>query len=299
MKSKFLAGMLCVSGVLLFGQQPEAPAPAPPKPQTPAPQSQTTATPTPAAPSSADADAGDFESQASFEVTYWLSAGSPRIIGGRQSQATLPGGGNLALPAAHKDAPGFVLKIPAGKFNRVEISYFQANGTGNSIAPENLSLYGTLVPNGDYLATNFRLRMLKLVWNYLTWPSPPEESKFRVKTFWGFEYASITSSVDAPFETSALFTPSFATQHVYYPVLGIGAEFVPSKFFYMQGQVSGFAFPHRAVLWDADASAVLRFYKHSEIFAGAKIAHMKSSPYAEAYANATLKGPYLGVRWVF
>jgi hypothetical protein len=141
--------------------------------------------------------------------------------------------------------------------------------------------------------------MLKIVWNYLTFPSPPEESKFRIKTMWGFQFASLNASVDAPFENAATFAPSFGKRSVFYPVFGIGGEYVPSKHFYIQAQASGFAFPHKAVLWDADASVVIRFYRHAEIFGGGKVTHFKSSPSADAYGEATIKGPDFGARWIF
>ena len=302
--------LLCVSGMLVLGQQPAAPTPAPAKPQ-PQTQNQPAQPPAQTSPAPAQSTASpvsqvdkerekyDFESQASIEFVYWLTKGSAQLIGGEKSFAQLAGGGNLPLEDIHKTTPGVVLKFPAGKFNRLEISYFQGNGSGNSVAPETLTVFNTTVPAGDYLATNFRLRMLKISWNYLTWPSPPEESKFRVKTMWGFQYDALYASVDAPFELSALFAPSFGTRTIYYPDLGIGAEYVPSHHLYFQAQASGFALPHRAVVWDADASAVVRFWRHGEVFAGVKMFHMKSSPKADAYAEATIKGPYAGLRWVF
>ena len=318
MKVIIPVGLLCASALLLMGQQPAAPAPAPansqaqPQPAAPSPapappqnqppqplgaQGQTTAAPVSAA--DKEREKYDFESQGTIDLVYWMTQGPTKLIGGAASPAVLAGGGNLALPDIHRATPGVVLRIPAGKFNRLEISYFQGNGTGNSIAPETLEVFGTSVPTGDYLATNFRLRMLKATWNYLTWPAPPEDSKFRIKTMWGFQYDAMYASVDAPFELSASFAPSFGTRHIYYPDLGIGAEFVPSRHFHLEAQASGFAWPHRAVVWDADVSAVIRVFRHAEIFGGAKMFHMKTSPKADAYMEATIKGPYGGVRWVF
>ena len=191
-----------------------------------------------------------------------------------------------------------MIAIPAGKFNRLEISYFQANGVGNSTAPQNLDLFGATVPADDYLAINYRVRNYKVSWNYLTWPSPPENAKFRIKTLWEIQYTTIGASVDAPFETSISFTPAVGSKYIFLPTFGLGGEYVPSKHFRIEGGGSAFGFPHKAELWDAEANAVGRI-GHFEIYAGAKIFHFKTSPNADNYFEGTLKGPYAGLRFVF
>ena len=46
------------------------------------------------------------------------------------AQRYRPGPGSLALPDARPRSPGAFLSIPAGKFNHLEISYFQVDGNG-------------------------------------------------------------------------------------------------------------------------------------------------------------------------
>jgi hypothetical protein len=191
-----------------------------------------------------------------------------------------------------------MIAIPAGKYNRFEVSYFQTNGVGNSTSVQNLELFGQSVPADDYLAMNYRVRNYKVSWNYLTWPSPPENSKFRVKTLWEIQYTSIGASIDAPFETSVEFLPPRGTKYIFFPTFGLGGEYVPSKHFRIEGRGSAFGFPHKAEQWEAELNAVGRI-GHWELFAGAKIFHFKTSPNADNYIEGTLKGPYAGMRFVF
>jgi hypothetical protein len=283
-------GLLCFSCTLLFGQQqtpadtPQTPAPSPPP---------ATATPAPA-----DTNKDEVDGTGWITLMYWLSAGSPELIGGKQSTAATSGAGNLGLPADNKRAPGISIAIPAGKFNRFEVSYFQTNGVGNSTSTQNLELLGQSIPANDYLAINYRVRNYKFTWNYLTWPSPPENSKFRVKTLWEVQYTNISASVDAPFETSALFTPAIGSKHIIFPTFGLGFEYVPTKRFRIEGRGSGFGFPHKAEQWESEINAVGRV-GHFEIFAGEKIFHFKTSPNSDNYFEGTLKGPYAGLRFVF
>jgi hypothetical protein len=296
------AGLLCFSCTLLFGQQ-QTPAE---QPQTPAPAQTPTPTPTPVVTASspastaapADVNKDVIDGVGSITLLYWLSAGSPRLVGGKQSLADTPGGGNLGLPGDDRHAPGIMIAIPAGKFNRLEVSYFQANGAGNSTAPQTLNLFGQAVPSDDYLAMNYRIRNYKVSWNYLTWPSPPENAKFRIKTLWEMQYTTIGASIDAPFETSASFSPAMGSKHIIFPTFGLGPEWVPSKYFRIESRGSAFGFPHKAEQWEAEANAVGRVGRF-ELFVGAKIFHFKTSPNADNYIEGTLKGPYAGLRLVF
>ena len=294
MKLTIPVGLLCFSCTLLLGQQ-QTPAG---QPQTPAPAP--ASTPTPAAKSSPapDSTKDSIDGVGSISLIYWLSEGTPAITGGKKSFSLVAGDGNLTLPDDNKRAPGVEIAIPAGKFNRLEFSYFQTNGDGNSTSIQNLEIFGQSIPANDYLAIAYRLRNLKVVWNYLTWPSPPENSKFRVKTLWGAQYTSVYPVINAPFETSITFNPAFATKSIIYPVFGLGGEFVPSEHFRIEASGSGFGFPHKAVQWEGEVTAVGRI-GHLEIFAGAKVFHFKTSPNADNYVEGTLKGPLAGVRWVF
>jgi len=58
----------------------------------------------------------------------------------------------------------------------------------------------------------------------------------------------------------------------------------------------GFAFPHRAVTWNADGFLAYRV-KYFEILAGGKALHFKTSPKGPEYFIATPYGAYVGLRF--
>ena len=75
-----------------------------------------------------------------------------------------------------------------------------------------LSLFGSTIPQGDFISSTYRLRNAQLTWNYLTWPAPPEDSKWRFHTLYSFNYTGVSATVDAPFEPSATFVPAHGYQ---------------------------------------------------------------------------------------
>jgi hypothetical protein len=278
------AGLLYLSCAMLYGQ--DTPAPAPAQQQTPAP--------TVAPPEIAKDDPDNGASVAGF---YWLSSGKFSLIGGKKSANVA--GETVPLPGDDKKTKGGTIAIPAGKFNRVEVSFFQAYGLGDvGPAPINLSPFGVNIVQGDELVSSYTIRNFKLVWNYLTFPSPPEDSKFRVKTFWGAQYTNIEGVIDAPAELTNTQLPAVGSRHIIYPVLGIGAEYIGSKHFYLDARASAFALPHRSAYYDAEANAVIRT-RHIEIFGGYHVFHFKTSPGSDAYFVGTLRGPVGGLRWMF
>ena len=280
----YLSCALCLFGALLRGQ--DTPAPAPAQQQTPAP------TVAPPEIAKDDPDNGGF-------VTgfYWLSSGSPNLRGGKKSAN--PAAQSVALPADDKKTYGVIAALPAGKFNRLEFSYFEAKGSGDvGQALINLAPFGTNIAQGDELFNSFQVRKVKIVWNYLTFPSPPEDSKFRVKTRWGVQYTHIQSVIDAPLDLANTQLPVVGTRQIIYPVLGIGAEYLGSKHFYLEAKMDGFALPHRADYWDAEANAVVRT-RHLEIFGGYHAFHFKTTPASDEYFTGTLRGPVGGLRWMF
>jgi hypothetical protein len=286
---------MCFSCAFVSGQQPPdtaqqaPPTPAPPKPAAPNPRDVA------AKPDNTPPDDID-KVFVSLKGYYWLTSGRFSMTSGKK--ATSPGNSTLpTLGDSNKHALGGMLTFPAGKYNRLEVSFYQVHGSGTSTAPQNLSFFGQDFSSGDFIASNFRVRQMQVIWNYLTWPEPPETARFRFKTLWGFQWTSVQSIIDAPYETSATFSPAVGTQNIYYPALGVGGEYVVSKNFYFDGRATGFAWPHHAVVWDAEGSAVFR-YKFIEVFGGYKASHLKTSPQQEEYVTGTLRGGYGGLRIV-
>jgi len=212
------------------------------------------------------------------------------------SQAILPPPHELTLPGKPYRAYGVTVTMPMKGSTRLEFSYLTMNDRGNSTAPTDLGLFGGVIAAGEPLSSSYSLRQLKMTWNYLTYPNPPQDAKFRVKTLWEVQfvqlYPSVTATVTAPDQ------PLTVTQRIILPTLGLGMEYVPSKRFRMEMRGSGMTFPHRSTLGDAEGSAVVRVGR-MEIFAGGKVLHFKTSPKSDTYMRGTIWGPFGGLRWVF
>jgi hypothetical protein len=289
------ASWMCALSSLTFGQQQP-----PPPPEAPAQQQQNpSATTAPPEISKDDPDYGE-----PIGGFYWLTKGSSKLLPQAPARCTInctapiPGADlTLALPSARPRSPGAFVSIPAGKFNHLEISYFQADGNGTGYAAVPLSLFGSDFAQGDFISTSYRIRNAQLTWNYLTWPAPPEDSKWRFRTLYSFNYTGVTATIDAPFEASATFVPANGSRNIFYPAFGVSLEYIPSKHFFFEARTWGFGFPHRADIADAEANAVVRF-KHLEVFGGYKWFHYKTSPQNSEYFVGTLSGPMGGVRWV-
>jgi hypothetical protein len=286
------ASLMCaltslIIGQPLFGQQPP-PTPAEP----PAPQQQNpAATTAPPEISKDDPDYGEPEG-----ASFWLSKGPGKTLPGNAAQYFTQEQ-ILTLPNARPRSPGAFISIPAGKFNHLEISYFQVDGDGTGYANTALGLLGSTIPQGDFISTTTRIRNVELTWNFLNWPSPPQDSKWRFRTLWSFDYTSISTTVDAPFDLSTTFVPAQGTSNIFYPLFGVELEYIPNKIFYFEARTSGFGFPHHADIAQAEANVVVR-YKHLEIFGGYKFYHFKTSPAGTQFFVETLTGPAAGVRWL-
>ena len=298
MKAIIAASWMCALAPLMLGQQPPSP------PEAPAQQQQNpAATTAPPEISPDDPDSGEPEG-----AFYWFTRGSskirpgpaPIVCGYYCAPSPIPPGADqtLGLPSVRPRTPGAFVSIPGGKFNHIEISYFQADGSGTGYAAAPLNLFGGNIPQGYLISTTYRVRNAQLTWNYLTWPAPPEDSKWRFRTLWSFNYTSVSPTIDAPFDPDPNFTPPHGTKNIYYPAFGIATEYVPNKHFFFEARAWGFGIPHHADIGDAELNVVARF-KALEVFGGYKLFHYKTSQNADIYAAGTIKGPLAGVRWVF
>jgi hypothetical protein len=265
--------------------QPQAPAPVAPPPATQA------RTPAPVV----QPEPENIERMFSVGLFDWIpfSANTGLHAG---SQAVLPPPHELTLPGKPYRAYGVMVTMPMKGSSRLEFSYTTLNVNGNIIAPTDLGLFGGTIAAGEPLYTTYSLRHLKLSYNFLTFPNPPQDSKFRIKTLWEFHYLrtypSVTLTVTDPLN------PLTGSQNIYLPAVGLGGEYVPSKHFRMEVRGSGMLVPHHATLGDAEASAVARLGS-IEIFAGAKFLHFKTTPKSDTFIRGTIWGPDAGVRWVF
>jgi hypothetical protein len=309
-KSIFLTGTLFLCPLVmgtLMGQAPQAapaqpgqpaqakPEAAPTKPE-PVPTKPEPAPPKPAAPAKSGYE--EIESVWSFGVFYWRPNGKPILRGGAESPD--PVAQSLDLPGKPKQVPGVTFSFPTGRSNRLEVSAFEARGSGSVKAPGDVNYFGQGFSDGDLLSTKYKIRNIKATWNYLTYPYPPLDAKFRIKTLWEVQYVMVQPVITGPVVDLTVPPPVADSKFsIILPTVGLGLELVPSpKHFRFEMRGTGMGFPGRSVLWDADAMATVRI-GNLEVFGGGKALYFRSSPKKSQFMSDRLWGPIGGVRWVF
>ena len=177
-------------------------------------------------------------------------------------------------------------------------------GIGNPTAPERLIIFGTNYYQGDYLAMHYTMQNAKISFDYLSWPFPIKDSKFHIKTLWEIQYTTILTSVDAPLrhgETDAsgnLITVNGQGKDWFiYPSFGLGIDYLFSHRFRFEARASGFIFPHRSTIWDAEASLNYRFGKF-EVQGGAEDLPLQNFTRAERVCTGHLSGHICGAALV-
>jgi len=267
---------------MLAAQDQPAPPPAPPaKPPVLAAQ-----------PQAPDDDVSRMFSVALYD---WVPFGANTGLHAG-TKAFLPPPHELTLPGKPYRAYGLLVTIPMKGSSRLEFSYTTLNDNGNIVAPTDLGLFGGTISQGEPLYTTYSLRHLKLSYNFLTYPNPPQDAKLRIKTLWEFHYLQVKPGVTAT--VTAPGQPLLDSQRIILPAVGLGLEYVMSKHFRLEVRGSGMTFPHHSTIGDADGDAVVRLGR-LEIFMGGKFLHFKTSPKSDTYIKGTVWGPDAGVRWVF
>ncbi len=290
----------------MLAQQPPTPPPQVQNQQIPAPAEpipQQTQAPT-AAPPEIAADDPDNGEPLSFYM--WKTAGTailrPGVVSQFNAATGIPYqaavGPSLGLPNFSSLSPGGMVSVPAGKFNHLELSYFQAGGSGSYTTPIALSIFGANFGPGTLMSNTYRVRNAQLTWNFLNWPAPPEDSKFRIRSLFGFNYTRVDATLDAPLDLNPSFTPGIGSKQIFYPALGIAPEYIPSKHLFIEARAWGFGIPQHADIGDLEANVVATV-KQVEVFAGYKLFHFKTQKATDQYFAGTVSGPVLGVRWIF
>ena len=291
--------LLCGPGARWAGAQtpPAAPQPQPTQP-APAP-----APPAKSAPAEERFETSD--GHFSIKLIYWYNPATPVVKTG--AAAAVDTVSLASFPGKNKPTPGAELSFPAGKNNTIRISVFRMQNAGNTTAPNIPSyqqnvIWSTAFNSGDYLATSYSIQNAKISLDYLSWPFPLNNARFRVKTLWEVQYTNVKSSVSAPFAPTtdssgnSISTSGSGSRWFIWPSLGMGVEYMISKNFRFEAKGSGFAIPHRPTLWDTEAIFAYRSGA-IEIDFGAKAFHFKTSPKRNEYFQATLPGAYVGIRW--
>jgi hypothetical protein len=242
----------------------------------------------------------------SFGGSAWFASPKPFIVKG-SAVNNYPG--DTQLLGTPKLDQGFELSMALGSHNAVRVSYFGSQASGGSAIPSQLQLWDQYYSAGVFVATNYHLKNLKLSLEYLTWPYPAKESRFRLKTLWQAQYTSIYSGFDAPYEPTtdalgnyltdangnALTYRTQGVDHFILPSVGVEVQEWVRPHFRLEASASGFDLPHRANTWDADASANIRFL-HYELRLGVRGYHFRTSPTQQYWFHSTTVGPFIGLR---
>jgi hypothetical protein len=206
---------------------------------------------------------------------------------------------NVDLERKRFLTPGAMLSLPMGKLNTLRISFFQTKRSGQTRATEDLTVFNNNFEAGDNLITNYRLRNIKVSFDYLSSPFPVNNSKLRLKTLWEVQYVSYKTSVEkTETDEDGNIIPTFGegSRTLIMPTLGLGLEAAPSKNFRFEAKVSGFGFPGRSIIGDGEVAAAVRVSR-AEIRFGGKAYYFRTSPKKDEFYRGILYGPFVAFRW--
>lgn len=273
-----------------------APAQNQQPPATAAPAAQTTASP-PAQQNPKNAVPDYPEPRTlTFGAFYWMmdTGLNPDLRGGSQAPdyETLYGIGK-----PRPGTPGVEVSVPITRTGTLNFEIVQARGEGNQNAPVALDLFGQPFSPGEPLATQYGLLASKLYLDDLLFPHKFPVAKFRLKSLWEFEWVHVKTTIDDPtLQNTANEVIGTGTRQIFLPVFGIAAEYQLTPHILARADISGFGIPHKANVWDANAT--LSYRRGSwEIFGGGKVWHFKTSPNNSEYLVDTLAGVQAGLRW--
>ena len=298
----FRVSALCAATAALgFAQAGQAvPGPA----QTPAPAVQAAPTPQqPASPASPAATATPAQNVPDYPEPRTLTLGAFYWFTGPGTDTGIFGGhqatdySTLADIGRPHRTPGFELFFPITRTGELHVEVFRASGRNNQTTPVQTDIFLVEIPATSYLSSSYRISTGKVYLDDLLWPHKFPVSRFRLKSLWEFDYVAVRGVVDAPYQDAIGFqTTGTGTRNIYYPAFGIAAEYALTKHILFRASASGFGFPKKADLWDAEATLG---YRHGsiEVRGGAKAFHYKTSPTNDEYMKGTLAGAFVDVRY--
>ncbi|MBV8730741.1 MAG: hypothetical protein JO336_13135 [Acidobacteriia bacterium] len=272
-----------------FAQQPP---PQPPAPPPPTPGITQVIQPPPAPPPPPELPQQD-EGKFSIEPDAFILRGHPIFNSGAAYTDTSTAA-RVVLPGKNSLSFGGNVRVPAGKHNAIRVTYMEVKGSGTYVAPTALDLWGGGFNAGDSIISDYRVRYVNFSFDYLTWPWPPAARKFRLKTLWQVQYASVNSSFLAPESTNVNPTGS-GSKTIILPALGLGVTEYFAKNARVEANASGFAIPGHSALANVDADVAYKF-GILEIRAGAKLFYFKSSPKSDFDLKGRLTGAFVGIR---
>ena len=242
-------------------------------------------------------------------LSGWFPTQKPTFNKGRGASFT--DASLVDLQGKPKYAPEAELGLAVGLHNTLRFQYFEAKATGNiNSIPQQLHLWEQTYESGTYLATTYKMQHGKMSFDYLTWPFPVESRRFRFKTLWQVQYTAIRAQFDAPKKPIAdeagnplvdaagnlISYAGVGTRWFVSPEFGVGAAYYSGRHLRWEANASGWTWPKRNTVWDADTSINFK-YGHVELRVGAQAFHFKTSTQAEYYGKGTMGSVFAGVRW--
>jgi hypothetical protein len=241
-------------------------------------------------------------------IMGWFPTQKLTMNKGREAAFTEQSKNTLA--GKPKYARGAEVGLALGLHNALRFSYFDARASGDFIAPTTLHLWEQTYDKDTLLTSDYRLQNGKISFDYLTWPYPVESRRFRLKTLWQLQYTSIRTGYDAPKKPltdndgfplvdSAGNPITFAGQGSRWfvsPQIGVGLAYYSGRHFRLEANAAGFTIPKHNSIWDADASANVR-YGRFEVRFGAKGFHFKTSTNSDFFMRGTYYSGFAGIRW--
>jgi hypothetical protein len=230
---------------------------------------------------------------------YWLTNGAPRLRGGLLA----PNIGDFQLEGKPKPGVGVEIGVPAGHGNTLRVTAYRVMGHSGITTTKDAFIFGEKYAAGDYVNNNYRIQVLKVSWDYLsyTWRKP--SANIHLKTLYEAQYVNTNFSSAAPFVAGSLDATGnnnmvSGSKSIVLPTFGmaLGSQF--GKYFRWDVRGSGFGIPTHGAIADLEATVAVRVSK-IEVLVGERAFYFKTSPRANMYSNDLLQGVYGGLRFVW
>jgi len=243
------------------------------------------------------------EKGVSIGFSLWNGNAKPEMEKGSFPYAYL---GNIRMMGTPKIDPEYDVKVPIGLHDVIWASFMSTRAAGNVYAPSELGLITQVYLQGDYLATDYHVSSFKLGFDYLGWPYPAKNSRFRFKTRWSMQFLRARMGFDAPLVETSLsnpndttLSPSYATQHTYQfylPEAGIVTQYWLARAVRLDLNGEGMSIPHHQNSWDFEGSLNFRA-GHYELQVGYRGFHFRTSAQQDFWVRGTAVGPIVGLHW--
>jgi hypothetical protein len=242
-------------------------------------------------------------------ITGWLPQEQPTFNKGEAS--TYTNLSKVTLVGTPKYAAGAEFGVAVGLHNFIRVSGFQVRAAGDFTAPTNLTLWNSNYNSGWLMSSDYKVRDVKLSFEYLTWPYPVESRKIRLHTLYQIHYVTVRSGFDAPtqplFDSAGNPLVNASGQPITFqasgsrwfisPALGVGLSYYVSPRLRVEMNGAGFFIPHHFTVADTDTSVNYRILGQLELGVGGKFYDYKTSTKSTYYQTGYLGSVAVSLKW--